>query len=210
MLLRYSTLAATCLILLCSCICPPIILVQATRHHPHLHNELQATIPRKSNETTQNLICRPFGECQPCPGDQLEQPYCQPFGNRRQTHCVNDTLSSSTGGGGVYHHSPSETLKTNSGSVEHQQKQQPAGGGVGSDPLNHPGMEHPESELLAWEACGRLVKQERADFYEFVACNVFFAIIAIFGVLVRSKRMQALQARTLAARIGLTRSTGRR
>jgi hypothetical protein len=47
--------------------------------------------------------------------------------------------------------------------------------------------------------------QERADFYEFVACNVLFAAVALFGVVVRSRRRRALQARTLAARIGVAR-----
>lgn len=60
-----------------------------------------------------------------------------------------------------------------------------------------------EGETLAWAACGRILAQERADFLEFVACNVLFAAIAIFGVFSRARRMQALQARQLAARIGL-------
>ena len=47
--------------------------------------------------------------------------------------------------------------------------------------------------------------QERADFWEFVACNVLFASIGLFLVYARSKKMQALQARNLAARIGLIR-----
>jgi hypothetical protein len=56
-----------------------------------------------------DLICRPFGECEPCPADevrcvlsdsisslkthaapsaQIYQPYCHPYGNRRLVHCV--------------------------------------------------------------------------------------------------------------------------
>lgn len=76
--------------------------------------------------------------------------------------------------------------------------------------LDHKGPEHPDGEVIAWEACGRLVKQERADFYEFVACNVVFAAIAVLGVFVRSRRMQVLQTRQLAARIGLPRNVARR
>lgn len=60
-------------------------------------------------------------------------------------------------------------------------------------------------EIPAWESCGRIVEKERGDFYEFVACNVGIALVAIGIVLVCSKQLKATQARQLAARIGLTR-----
>ena len=60
-------------------------------------------------------------------------------------------------------------------------------------------------EIPAWESCGRIVAKERGDFFEFVACNVGIAIVAVGLVFVRSKRLQAMQARQLAARIGLVR-----
>jgi len=56
---------------------------------------------------------------------------------------------------------------------------------------------------LAWEPCGRVVDQERADFFEFMACNVVFAVVALVVLHLRSRRLQALRARQLAARIGL-------
>jgi len=65
--------------------------------------------------------------------------------------------------------------------------------------------EHPEGETPAWESCGRIVAQERADFFEFVACNVLFAVVALVVLFARSKRLQALRARQLAARIGIFR-----
>lgn len=58
-------------------------------------------------------------------------------------------------------------------------------------------------ETLAWESCGRIPQQERADFFEFVACNVAFVVIALALVLWRSKVVQSRQARVLAARIGV-------
>ncbi|KAG6866943.1 hypothetical protein C0991_003859 [Blastosporella zonata] len=67
--------------------------------------------------------------------------------------------------------------------------------------------EHPEGETPAWESCGRIVSQERADFFEFVACNIVFASIALVVLFARSKRLRALQARQLAARIGVIRGT---
>ena len=73
-------------------------------------------------------------------------------------------------------------------------------------PHNHSPTESPQGEIPAWESCGRIVEKERADFYEFFACNLFIAVLAIAVLLARTKRLQALQARQLAARIGLVRS----
>ncbi|KAJ7598556.1 hypothetical protein C8J56DRAFT_770871, partial [Mycena floridula] len=120
------------------------------------------------NETLQDsLVCRPFGACEACPPDSLQEPFCQPFGNRRLLHCMNTT-----------------------------------------EPLDHPGLQHPAGEALAWESCGRIVKQERADFYEFVACNVLFAAVALAILFARSRRLELMHARQLAARIGLVRGNG--
>lgn len=63
-------------------------------------------------------------------------------------------------------------------------------------------------ETPAWQTCGRVPAQERADFYEFVACNLFFAAVAIGVSLFRSRRIEAHQARRLAVRIGLVRGGG--
>lgn len=62
-------------------------------------------------------------------------------------------------------------------------------------------------EIPAWEACGRIVEKERGDFYEFLACNVAVAVVALIVLFARSKRLQAMHARQLAARIGLVRGT---
>ncbi|KAH8817695.1 hypothetical protein DL96DRAFT_1623110 [Flagelloscypha sp. PMI_526] len=37
----------------------------------------------------EELLCTPVNAnaCEPCPLDALNQPYCQPFGNRRLMHC---------------------------------------------------------------------------------------------------------------------------
>lgn len=51
------------------------------------------------------------------------------------------------------------------------------------------------------------MEKERADFYEFFASNLFIAVAAIAVVLARTKRLQAMQARQLAARIGLVRES---
>lgn len=145
------------------------------------------------NDTRPGLICTPFGICEPCSEDavrlpprtthliahneQLGEPFCQPFGNRRLMHCINGTLPPPSSHGEF-----------------------PSSGQTKSV--------HPEGETLAWESCGRIVGQERADFYEFVACNVLFAIIALVVLFARSKRLHAMQARQLAARIGIIQNPG--
>ncbi|TEB31768.1 hypothetical protein FA13DRAFT_1732064, partial [Coprinellus micaceus] len=73
----------------------------------------------------------------------LNEPYCQPFGNRRLMHCFNETTP------------PQPHIR--------------------------------RGETLAWESCGRIPAQERADFFEFVACNVAFVIIALAIVFWRSR-----------------------
>ncbi|KAG6833051.1 hypothetical protein H0H87_012062 [Tephrocybe sp. NHM501043] len=127
---------------------------------------------------------------------QLSEPFCKPFGNRRLMHCVNATSS----------HPPMHDAPNS----PHDHPPHP--GNIDSDididfDLDNFKSEHPEGETPAWESCGRIVSQERADFFEFVACNVLFAAIALVVVFIRSKRLRALQARQLAARIGVIRGT---
>lgn len=126
---------------------------------------------------------------------QLEEPFCMPFGNRRLMHCLNITSSAA----------PPPPSRQAGPPPQHPPDRVPAG-----QPPHHEQSQHPQGETLAWESCGRIVSQEVADFYEFVACNVLFAILALFVLFARSKRLQAMQARQLAARIGLIRGTGGR
>ncbi|KAF9041412.1 hypothetical protein BJ165DRAFT_283755 [Panaeolus papilionaceus] len=130
-------------------------------------------------DDSQHLLCTPFGACEPCPADALHQPYCQPFGNRRLLHCVNST------------HTDDSAEPTDSPSAP-----------------SHTDDKHDPGEVLAWESCGRIVPQERADFFEFIACNVVFAAVALVVLFFRSRRREAQQARQLAARIGLNWGNG--
>ncbi|KAI0088872.1 hypothetical protein BDY19DRAFT_153065 [Irpex rosettiformis] len=136
------------------------------------------------------LVCVPFGTCEPCPEDALNEPFCQPFGNRRLMHCTPASSSS-----------PSSFAQSHSGSNRSPQNANPNSNfqQTPSLPSGHVG------EIPAWESCGRIVEKERGDFYEFLACNFCVALIAIGVVLFRSKQLKAMQARQLAARIGLTR-----
>ncbi|THU88902.1 hypothetical protein K435DRAFT_679004 [Dendrothele bispora CBS 962.96] len=144
------------------------------------------TPPGNDTHSGNQLVCEPFGFCEPCPPDALAEPFCQPFGNRRLMHCRNATTSTTS------------PLPPSSNNVHiHQSSRQP--------------VSTTEGETPAWEACGRIVSQERADFYEFVGCNILFAVVSIVIVFLRSRRLHAMQARQLAARIGLIRTgLGRR
>ncbi|TFK20652.1 hypothetical protein FA15DRAFT_673282 [Coprinopsis marcescibilis] len=138
--------------------------------------------------TGSHLLCTPYGKCEQCPPEAMHQPFCQPFGNRRLVHCVNATAVAHAAG------SPRWAQKEGDSNPPPEHNKQ-----VDSTRPPPP----PEGEQLAWEACGRIPAQERADFLEFVACNVIFVIVALAIVFWRSKVVQARQARVLAARIGL-------
>ncbi|KAG6334508.1 hypothetical protein ID866_4579 [Astraeus odoratus] len=64
-----------------------------------------------------------------------------------------------------------------------------------------------KGETPAWQSCGRIPARERDDFYEFLACNLIFSAVALATALVRSRIVEARQARRLAARIGLVRGS---
>ncbi|KAE9396427.1 hypothetical protein BT96DRAFT_1021333 [Gymnopus androsaceus JB14] len=147
------------------------------------------------NGTHQELICIPFGVCEPCPSDELDKPFCQPFGNRRLIHCHNSTSSTPSGSSNAHEVPRLPPPGQHNNDYEHEYH----------PPPSSPHSPSSVGETPAWESCGRIVSQERADFYEFIACNVLFAIGAILVVYVRSRRQHALHARQLAARIGLIR-----
>jgi len=159
------------------------------------------------NDTHPGLICTPFGACERCPESSSNEPFCQPFGNRRLMHCVNASSSLI----------PPHHDKLPNDQYGHGVR--PGGSRYSSSPPFDSDtdfdiifkLQHPEGETPAWESCGRIVDQEQADFLEFVLCNVLFASVALVILGIRSKRMHALQARQLAARIGVARNnTGTR
>ncbi|KAI0305249.1 hypothetical protein B0F90DRAFT_1177174 [Multifurca ochricompacta] len=186
-----STSTAPLLFLVTLCLSP----VSVQRH----------VSPRLANDT--ESICRPFGECEPCPHEVLREPFCQPFGNRRLLHCLPppplppgpDSAHPDTSS----NHNPDNLARP---AVVNY----PLGShALDSDSQHrHEDAELLQGETIAWESCGRIVVQERADFWEFVACNLIFICIALVLVFVRSKRMNAAHARQLAARIGLSRGYG--
>ena len=72
----------------------------------------------------------------------------------------------------------------------------------------HPPHPRSKGEIPAWQPCGRIVSKERSDFFEFILCNALFAAGALALLFARSRRMEIMHARQLAARIGLVRGGG--
>ncbi|WWC59500.1 uncharacterized protein I303_102056 [Kwoniella dejecticola CBS 10117] len=152
---------------------PTIYLARTNAHIIHLH-ERRADISTRQKTSTStskkpeyvahpagDLVCRPFGECEPCPRDELDQPFCFPFGNRRLLHCIPSSSAEEAAKG------------------------------------NHVG------EVPAWEACGKVVRKERQDFWEFVTANLLFLIVALTILWARTSALATEQYRQLAARIGI-------
>lgn len=174
--------------------------------------------PRFANDT--ESICRPFGECKPCPHEVLSEPFCQPFGNRRFLHCLPSPPAPSPDleypDANLNLDNPSRPLIKRRKKEKPPPPSRPAAvtqppGSYAVDPYSqqsHADGELLEGETVAWESCGRIVVQEHADFWEFVACNLLFVCTALVLVILRSKRMSTTHARQLATRIGLARGYG--
>ncbi|KAI9510167.1 hypothetical protein F5148DRAFT_620154 [Russula earlei] len=161
--------------------------------------------PRFANDT--ESICRPFGECEPCPHEVLREPFCQPFGNRRLLHCLPPSPASRPDSTHPDTNSPPHRPDGLSRPTSVDRPPESRVVDVNSQ-HSRPDGNLLQGETIAWESCGRIVVQERADFWEFIACNVLFVCLALTLVLVRSRRMSTMQARQLAARIGLGRGYG--
>lgn len=121
-----------------------------------------------------SVVCRADGLCERCPESSVREPFCQPYGNRRLIKCLPLTPE-------------------NERALEEAARLALSGKPV----------PHSLGETPAWEACGKVIAVERADYWEFVLCNAFFASFSLFVVLARGKQLAALQYRRLAARIGL-------
>ncbi|BGP17086.1 hypothetical protein JCM10213v2_005095 [Rhodosporidiobolus nylandii] len=53
----------------------------------------------------------------------------------------------------------------------------------------------------AWEACPRVLKQEREDFFEYILCNLLFALLSLSVLVWRQRQLALHQFGRLAARI---------
>ncbi|GMK53871.1 hypothetical protein CspeluHIS016_0104570 [Cutaneotrichosporon spelunceum] len=62
----------------------------------------------------------------------------------------------------------------------------------------------------AWESCGKVVKVEQRNFYEFVTANVLLLMVCLTIFAVRTSALATQQYRQLAARIGIPSASYRR
>ncbi|OCF32580.1 hypothetical protein I316_05760 [Kwoniella heveanensis BCC8398] len=62
-------------------------------------------------------------------------------------------------------------------------------------------------EVPAWESCGKVIKNERQNFWEFVTANLLFLIVALTVLWARTSALATEQYRQLAARIGIPSGT---
>jgi hypothetical protein len=126
------------------------------------------------------LVCRPFGECEPCPSDEVSRvrheptPHCiqlqwTPRGDQSQSRTRNRPLTRSRSWSRVVSCrvvSPGLTLTA--------QLDQPFCMPFGNRRLLH--CQDPrkpdKGEVPAWEACGKVVRKEKQDFYEFVVSGL--------------------------------------
>ena len=139
------------------------------------------------------MTCRPFGLCEPCPEEsvrpnRIPTSFNSPLANWPQLH---EPFCQPFGNRRLMHCSPDNDPTTPSQQTD-----------------DHPPHSRIKGEIPAWQSCGRIVSKERSDYFEFILCNALFAAGALVILLTRSRRMEIMHARQLAARIGLVRGGG--
>ncbi|KAJ9104084.1 hypothetical protein QFC20_004661 [Naganishia adeliensis] len=169
-----------------------------------------------------DLVCRPFGECGPCPEDEIYQPYCHPYGNRRLVHCIPHTDGDDPSGDGAYGqedgyfstHADAKAAhakgKSGSGGVPHLQTAEGEDqDGVKVYITSWSGKtiswSDVQGEVPAWESCGKVIAKETESYWRFVTFNTLILILSIVVLLIRANKLAAIQYRELAARIGIVR-----
>lgn len=152
-------------------------------------------------EASGDLFCRPFGECEPCPKDERDQPFCRPFGNRRLVHCIPKGQADPQDPYASEIEVDIPTRRQESGSATHSQKESPVLVGGSSRVIDMGSVQL--GEVPAWEACGKVLAIERAGYWEFVVINTLLLTLSLVVLLVRSNSLAAHQYKQLAARIGI-------
>ncbi|KAG0152567.1 hypothetical protein CROQUDRAFT_85688 [Cronartium quercuum f. sp. fusiforme G11] len=159
-----------------------------------------------TNEPPNEYACRPIGKCEPCPIEELSNSICQIYQNRRLVHCLYLGSSSPALIASVLidkTNYPAGLMMTNNDHYHHldqtdiqkvDSKMAKVGSGIGS------------AEFPTWEACERVISKERADYYEFIVCNIILTLISLLIFIFRTKLLINRQYGKLAQRIGLNSS----
>lgn len=66
------------------------------------------------------------------------------------------------------------------------------------------GQQQQQQMFATWEPCARAVETERKDFWEFILCNLAFASVALFIVVIRGRIIAARHYNKLVNLVGLT------
>ncbi|KAG8853780.1 hypothetical protein FRB96_008035 [Tulasnella sp. 330] len=115
---------------------------------------IPASRPVQSKETqddsASSVICRAEGLCERCPESSIHEPFCQPYGNRRLIKCLPNTEENARLMRQHAHDDGDEEQTT-----------------------------YNLGETPAWEACGKVIVLERADYWEFLVSFRAFVVVLL-------------------------------
>lgn len=138
-----------------------------------------------------DMVCRPFGECEACPADEIHQPFCHPYGNRRLVHCIpRRNPDGSTAGDNPYE-----------GENEQDAREVPAWESCGKV------ISTQKADYWEFVVSPRVKVGERWLICGGQTTNTVFLIISLVVLVLRAQNLATIQYRQLAARIGIVRSS---
>ncbi|PLW41953.1 hypothetical protein PCANC_11087 [Puccinia coronata f. sp. avenae] len=190
-----------------------------TTHSPLAGSSLQATNlsppslqSNQSDISPADYVCQPISPCQPCPLEDLNNPVCEIYHNRRLLDCIYLGNTSST----PEAQPTTSTTKTTTTTTTTARKSRSTETEL-EDSSSKTSREYPTqhshqdkigaglggAEFQTWEACERVVMKEQQDFYEFFLCNLVITAISLVVYGFRTKQLVIKQYGRLAARIGI-------
>ncbi|PWN30742.1 hypothetical protein BDZ90DRAFT_277177 [Jaminaea rosea] len=148
---------------------------------------------------TRAFTCRALSECEPCPPQTRGHPFCRPYGNRRMVACraVYDGVSAvggGTSGTGLSRREEQDDftkMMRDPGGAEGIQVISAASGlraPPGQQQNNLPQLPS-DVDLIGWEACGKVVRNETRDYLEFVMILVLLALFSLQMLIRRNRQL---------------------
>ncbi|MBW0522729.1 hypothetical protein O181_062444 [Austropuccinia psidii MF-1] len=159
----------------------PTILIETSSTNQvnsinHISNQSNPINQSNRSLSTTNYLCRPIGPCLPCTSQELTSPVCEVYHNKRLVNCLDQSSS---------------TILQRSEDIIKASDQNKLDNGLS------------KVEFQTWEACERVISQERKDYFEFIICNAFIATVSLVTYGFRTKYLVVKQYSNLAARIGI-------
>ncbi|CAD6581186.1 MAG: hypothetical protein CYPHOPRED_001509 [Cyphobasidiales sp. Tagirdzhanova-0007] len=165
------------------------------------------------------LACRPVGECEVCPDNQMTEPACRVYGNRRMVHCfvLQETnlqkheaalspflpVPESNERPNQYDHLLAAPGKASDESDQIAKAVPPFRLRSARAESTTSGSDKLQQTFPSWEPCARSIDSERKDFWEFILTNLTFAVMALFIVVLRGRLIAARHYNQLVGKIGL-------